>query len=170
MGFATFRDKVSEGMSMLKTRRSTKGFSLVELLIVIALMGILVAIGTPYIVSQLSHVRLSRSVRDAAIELNAARMKAIAQNMPMKVDFSGGNTFNLAMYTGGAWADHPTRGAGTLEAGISITSPGAAFSVQFYPNGSATSTTICINNPQISGDRMRIVITGLGMITVVNGC
>ncbi|HEY4706929.1 MAG TPA: prepilin-type N-terminal cleavage/methylation domain-containing protein [Thermodesulfobacteriota bacterium] len=153
-------------------KRHSKGFSLVELLIVVALIGILMAIGTPYIVSQLSHIRLTRSVRDAATELNAGRLKAIAHNRLMAVDFTGGDSFNLAMYDTdlGAWQDYPTRTIGTLEPGISITSPGSDFTVQFYPNGTATSTTICVNNPQISGDRMRIIVTGLGMITVENGC
>src|SRR3990170_7992876 len=90
MAFAKFIGKVSERIYMLK--RHSKGFSLVELLIVVALIGILMAIGTPYIVSQLSHIRLSRSVRDAATELNAGRLKAIAHNRLMAVDFTGGDT------------------------------------------------------------------------------
>ncbi len=162
--------KASERISMRK--HSEKGFSLVELLIVIALVAVLMAIGTPYIVSQISHVRLTRSVRDTVTELNAARLKAIAENMLMRVEFTGGDTYNLTYYDpdSGTWEDHVKRSVRTLESGISITAPGAAFNVQFAPNGAATATTICVNNPQIAGDRMRITVSGLGMINVQNGC
>ncbi|OGP17279.1 MAG: hypothetical protein A2V21_302860 [Deltaproteobacteria bacterium GWC2_55_46] len=148
----------------------SKGFSLVELIIVIALATILMAIAAPSIISQLSHLRLTRTVRDVATELNAARLKAIAQNTSFRVDFSGG-TYNLWIYSGGAWVDYPTRGQGELGAGIDITSPGDTFSVQFYTNGAATATTICVNNTQKSDDRMQINVTGTtGMITVSQGC
>lgn len=149
--------------------KSSKGFTLTELLVVVALIGIMVAIAAPSIVSQLSHVRLTRSVRNIASELNAARFKAIARNMPYRVNFTG-SSYQL-QFSNGAWTDEPNRAPVTLEDGIAITSPAGSFATEFNANGSATATSICINNSQQANDRMKITVTGsTGMIQVVSGC
>lgn len=156
-------------------KRSSGGFQLVELLVVIALISILLAIGVPSLVGQLGHLRLSRSTRDMATELNAARLRAIAQNTNYRVSFTVPGSYLLQRWNG-AWANEPTHTTRTVEAGISIISPGADFSTIFSPNGTARDggggapNSICINNPAGTNDRMKITVSGTGMITVSTGC
>lgn len=151
---------------------SNKGFSLVEILVVIALMAVLTVIGVPAIVSQITHMKLTRGVRDITSELNAARMKAISQNRPYRVDFdlnfSGSvDRYSLSYWGGASWTDDPARAAFDLDPKVDITSPGADFQVAFYPNGSATATDICVVNAGKTDDRMRISVQGsTGMITI----
>lgn len=158
--------------------RNSKGFSITELIIVIALIGIFVAIAAPSIVTQITHLRLTRSVRDVVTELNAARFKAIAKNTRYQVEFtvnSGAtppDSYQLQSWNGAAYVDEPGRAAGQLGDGISITSPGGStFDVEFYPNGAATAASICIDNTKKANDRMKITVkSATGMIQVVTGC
>lgn len=158
----------------------SKGFTITELIIVIALIGIMMAIAAPSIISQITHLRLTRSVRDVVSELNAARFKAIAQNRRYQVEFTVNagatppDSYQLQFWNDAIadFADEPGRAAGVLEPGISITSPGGpTFTTVFNPNGSATNTSICIDNTQKANDRMRITVRpATGMIEVSTGC
>lgn len=158
--------------------RNSKGFSLTELIIVIAIAGAIMAIAAPSIISQITHLRLTRSVRDVVTELNAARFKAIAQNTQYRVVFtvnSGAtppDTFKLYFLntTTGNW-DDAGRATGRLGDGMSITSPGATFTTTFQPNGAASAASICIDNTQKDNDRMKITVkSATGMIQVATGC
>lgn len=160
--------------------RNSKGFSLTELIVVIAIAGAMMAIAAPSIISQISHLRLTRSVRDAVTELNAARFKAIAKNKRYSVKFTINagvtppDSFQLQSWDDGIadYADEPGRAAGLFADGVSITSPGTGtFTTEFYPNGTSTITSLCVENTQKANDRMKITVTGsTGMIKVVTGC
>jgi Tfp pilus assembly protein FimT len=157
--------------------RNSKGFSITELIIIMAFIGIFVAIAAPSITSQITHLRLTRSVRNVVSELNAARFKAIAKNTRYQVEFtlnSGAtppDSYQLQSWNGASYVDEPGRAEGQLEDGISITSPGATFDVEFYPNGAASATTICIDNTKKTNDRMKITVrSATGMIQVETGC
>ncbi|MBI5588511.1 MAG: prepilin-type N-terminal cleavage/methylation domain-containing protein [Deltaproteobacteria bacterium] len=157
--------------------RGNRGFQLVELLVVIALISILVAIGVPTIVDQIRHLRLSRSVRDLATELNAARLKAIAQNTKYRVSVTLPNTYLLQKWdtTTSSWVNDPSHGIKTIEPGINISNPAVNFIPVFYPNGTATVVDIpngiCMDNPSWTNDKMKITVQGpTGMITITTGC
>jgi Tfp pilus assembly protein FimT len=150
-------------------KRNSGGFQLVELLVVVALITILVAISVPSVVGQIGHLRLSRSTRDMATELNAARLRSIAQNRKYRVSFTVPDSYLLQKLDGG-WVNEPTHPARTVEAGISIISPGANFITEFSPNGTATPNSICINNSGGTNDKMKITVSGTGMIKVQTGC
>lgn len=150
---------------------------MVELLVVIALIGIMMSIAAPAIISQMAHLRLTRSVRNVVSELNAARYKAIAKNSNHAVEFTLGATdsFQLQHWTAGAFADYPGRGAVELESGVNmfnISSPGdTTLRTSFSPNGSATATSLCMENSFDTTDRMKVTVSGAtGLIKVETGC
>lgn len=157
--------------------KNQSGYSLAEVLVIIGIAATMVAIAAPPIISQITHLRLSRSVRDVVTELNAARFKAIAKNSRYRVNFTVNpgatppDTYSLSYWNGASWQAEAGRASGALGAGISITSPGANFTTEFYPNGTATATSICINNTEKANDRMKVTVTGsTGMIQVTTGC
>lgn len=170
-------------MRMNDIARGNRGFQLVELLIVIALISILATIGVPAILGQMRHLRLSRSVRDLATELNAARIRAIAQNTRYRVSVTQGTpdvyvlqTYTLTLVNNvwtptGPWAAVPGHGQKSVEAGIDISAPAGDFLVEFYPNGMATAASICLGDTASATDKMKITVqNSTGMITVTTGC
>ena len=71
--------------------RKTTGFTLVELLIVIAMIGLVITIGAPSFSGFVRENRLKYSARSVAVALQTARLKAISANRRCFVDFAPGS-------------------------------------------------------------------------------
>lgn len=69
--------------------KNKNGFSLVELMVAIAIIGILAAIATPNIISWLQNRKYTTSVQRVISVMNAAKMRAVKENMPTIVTFTG---------------------------------------------------------------------------------
>src|SRR5215471_5562762 len=65
------------------------GFTITELMIVVAIIGTLTVAVAPSLARWSTSIRMSSSIREIASELQLARMKAIAQNTKMTVCFYG---------------------------------------------------------------------------------
>jgi len=77
------------------TRYRERGFTLVELMIVIVVIGILAAIAAPNYQSFMAQRRLNGAARQIMSDLMAARMQAVSQNRSIKVSFptTAGGTY-----------------------------------------------------------------------------
>lgn len=158
-------------------KNKNKGFSLVELLVVISLIGVMVAIGAPAIIGQVQHLRVNSSVRSVSAELNAARLKAIAQNTKYRVSFTlnaspAPDTYRLGLWnkSTSAWQDDTTA-VKELESAVDITSPGATFTVEFSPNSTASSASICVQNTKDSNDKYTVSVDkNTAKIQIQKGC
>jgi len=72
------------------TPHSRAGFTLVEMMIVVAMLGILAALGAPMLRGFFDDLRLKAGARDAADALRFARIEAIRTGTPHIVFFSTG--------------------------------------------------------------------------------
>ncbi|MFQ5465118.1 MAG: Tfp pilus assembly protein FimT/FimU [Thermodesulfobacteriota bacterium] len=159
--------------------REKKGYSMIEVLVVLAVMATLVAIGTPAIVSLVTHQRVKRSARDVFTELNGARINAITQNTKYRLEFtlntspSTPDTFRLARWNKAtaAWEPDPRKSTMEVNPGIDIISPTASFNVEFFPNGTATAQSICLQNTSDATDRMKVdVQSSTGKLQIGSIC
>lgn len=66
-----------------------RGFSLVELLTALAVVAVVTAIGVPRLSAYALQYRLSSGANQIAVELARARMKAIGENLYVRVQFGG---------------------------------------------------------------------------------
>ncbi len=67
--------------------RNKSGFTIVEVLIVIAIMAVLMGIGFPFIMGWLPNFRLRNATRDVHSHLQLARMEAIKKHVNCTVSF-----------------------------------------------------------------------------------
>jgi len=66
-------------------RRPSAGFSLVELMLVVALIGTMAAVALPVMTNMTSSIKLNDAARLVERELQDARIKAVATNRVMRV-------------------------------------------------------------------------------------
>jgi prepilin-type N-terminal cleavage/methylation domain-containing protein len=64
------------------------GFSLGEVLVVLAIVAIVSAMSVPMILSSLDGMKANGAARDVHSELQTARLKAVSANRPMRVRFN----------------------------------------------------------------------------------
>ena len=67
------------------------GFTLIEMMIIIAILAIFAAIAVPNFLSYLPKSRLNGAARQVMGDLMAARMNAVSQNCDATVTFASGN-------------------------------------------------------------------------------
>ena len=75
-----------------------RGFTLVELMITMAVIGILGLIVTPGVLRYIPQYRVNRAAKALATEMNLARMRAIAKNRIHYVVFSAGSDQTVKVY------------------------------------------------------------------------
>jgi uncharacterized protein (TIGR02596 family) len=64
-----------------------RGFTLIELLLVITIIGILLALATPFLVDSISSSRLTMAGTSLAHRLSLAQQEATSRNIPVEVRF-----------------------------------------------------------------------------------
>ena len=135
------------------------GFSLVELLIVVGIISIIGAVGTPALLSQLPDYRLNGAARTVSSALQFAKMSAASAGKEYRVEFlldtvpqryqlQKGNAFrgsdSWATIQSAydippqVWIDHATDYRGTHYTGTSI--------IAFNPTGTASSGGVYLEN------------------------
>jgi prepilin-type N-terminal cleavage/methylation domain-containing protein len=115
----------------------SSGFSLMEILVVIAIMGIVLAISVPAYLSYLPRIRLREAAREIASDMQFAKVQAIKANTTTAVVFDPvAGTYQVITESGeAAGSEDWTDGDGHTHKNVTI----ANFKGVSY--GSATGTT-----------------------------
>ncbi len=136
------------------------GLTLVELLLGIVIMGIVTAVAVPQLPGLLRPYRLNGAARLVALDLQQARMLAIKEGTPIRVDFTSTSSYNVVRHVTNAVV--LSRSLAGKYAGITITLSGG--SVVFGTTGTVEppSKTITLQGP--SGSRKSFTVLATGRI------
>jgi len=144
------------------------GFTRAELIIVMAIFGILTAIAIPNFISIMPKYRLNGAARQVMGDLMAARMKAVSLNKKVKVFFFNDHQYKICddANNNGEVSD----GEGDVQLRyIQAEYPDVTFNLNktsdpiFSPRGTATNRTITLQNP--SGSK-KITISIAGRVKI----
>jgi type IV fimbrial biogenesis protein FimT len=164
---------------------SRRAFTLVELLIALALVGILAGVGTPYVLVNLPTYRVNAAVRQVVADLRLARTRAVEEGRDVFVRFypaesryvlhldsDGNGSFDPALdepwktvalgelYAGIAFARYA---GGISPSGGALPADGVSFAgdlAAFHPRGTARAGSVYLRPARDEGvrrDRERAV-------------
>jgi prepilin-type N-terminal cleavage/methylation domain-containing protein len=124
-----------------------RGITLVELVVVMAIVAIGAAFVAPNIGAWIPNYRLRSATRDVTSALRTAQMKAISNNAQYHVSFNQGAGSFILQYqdTGGNWINDgatETLPSGVLISGITFPGDNA----QFNPNSTSSTGSITLRN------------------------
>lgn len=139
---------------------NSAGFTLMEMMTAISVIGILAAIGFPAFTRTLPGLRLTDAARQVATELQHVRMKAIAKGIAQQISFST-SSYVLQQCNGACTNDSGNIG---LPAGITAT---AATAPRFEPRGTVTTAAaITLSN----GTSQKFVcVKTIGRVNIQDG-
>lgn len=146
-----------------KDDSSSRGFTIIELLVTMGIMAMLMAIAVPAFISLLPGINLNSGGRRLGIDLQLARAKAISQNTQYRIAFPAlpASFYTVERFNGAAYVAES--GPFNLPPGITVTSVTAAFN--FEARGTVnTASTITLANA--NGQATTVQVNAVGRVKI----
>jgi prepilin-type N-terminal cleavage/methylation domain-containing protein len=124
----------------MKRRLGREGFTMVELCVTMAVIGILAAIAMPNLINTLPKARLTSAARTLSNEIAMLRMSAIARSADAQVVFDdvAGSYSLYKTVGGGAFTSSNVRSFGGLDAPTYLDGTAAPGTLQLNANGTTS--------------------------------
>ncbi len=153
-------DRIQESKDMVTGKDKNKGLTMVELVIVMAIIAIGALLFSPSLGVWVAHYRVRTAARDMVSIMRVAQMKAVSNNYKYRVKIdTGAGTYVLEKNTG---IDYFSDGSAGLKvpAGITISSSG---NPEFKPDSLANTGSINLQGPK---ETKKIEWFATGRVTV----
>ena len=154
-------------MKRWRLYRNQSGFSLGELLMIVAVIGIVSVLATPAFISYSQAARLKGGAQELATILNQARQVAITRNTTACVVQAGNKVrIRTSSCTGTIWTAAGTDGSGWFNLTDDVTVTAATANVVFtYLGTASTSGTYTVQNPT-TNRTLSVIVAASGRITI----
>lgn len=173
LGFAApLLESTMNPMTAFRTRVRTTGFTLVELLVVIAFLGIMLLIGSFSYVSSVKNANNVGFVEELAQDINKARSTAMAKGVRTQIVFTSANTYSVSKLDAAGNPVSPPLGGDTnanvtmsgIDAGDKLICTSIGFCLAYTSAG--VLKTINHVDFAYNGKTRRLTITVLGLTRV----
>ena len=154
-------------------RRRQAGFTLVEIMLVVGIIGIITALATPMFLSYYQGAQLRTAAEQVVTFLNQGRQMAITQNGSICVHIDSTTTPTTMHYhqgtcAGATWIGPGTTAAGDIRLPESITATATASPIFNYLGGSSTGATWRITlTPSNTSVNVVVAVSGRVCITPI---
>jgi len=151
----------------------SKGFTLIELMIALAIMSIVIAIAAPNYQEYMGQRRLNGATRQIAMHLMNARSESITKGKKVIVNLAGNNhqyafvtdndgteTITSGDTTGATWDIYPDY------YDVTFTAASSGFNPVFRPDGTGKTGTINVSSSRSGLTAKQIVISRAGRIRI----
>jgi type IV fimbrial biogenesis protein FimT len=149
--------------------KASRGFSIIEVVVVVALIGLLLSIGVPSFFTWTQNLQIRAGAEALLAGYNIAKNEAIRRNVNVEMSIANNTGWDVHLASDPATSlqsRDPNEGSVNVTSNIT---PNGAFTVTFNgmgrvaPNsdGSDTVTQVDLDNPQISNatDRRKLRVT-----------
>ena len=147
-----------------------RGFSLIELMLVVAIIGILSTLGYPYAARYLESAKLRAAAQELAVVINGARQMAITRNTNVCMTLAS----NKAVYRSGAtnpcsgtiFVGSGTAADGSMALQNSVQITASTANVTFSSLGAASPAgTYTVTNPT-NNLTLSVVVSAAGRVSI----
>ncbi len=159
-------------MVLQRLRRvDRRGFSLVDLTVTLAIMGIIAMVAWPYVQGFLQAARVKAGAQELATVVNGARQLAIARNTLVCLVLNANNATyvvgtSAACGGGTTYTGAGTRADGTIPLSNNMQISAATANVVFTNLGAAsTAGTFTVRDPQ-TNKTLNVVVAASGRVTI----
>ena len=166
-------------------RRATEGFTIIELMVVIAVAAVLLALAAPSFAEFLSKRRVDGVTAELATDLQYARSEAVSRNAPVRVTFGSDNGCYV-IHLANAASAQCTRNSSTttpaaaeikvvqLDVDRSLTiDPGTLTYLEFDPvrgtavnSAAASSGSVVVRSTAGTAWELRVLLTLMGRVSI----
>ena len=160
-----------------------KGFSLVELLVVVAIMAVTAAIAIPTMMATtFPHAKLKSASREIYSALQLARSQAIGSTSDYGVRFNLSASpakYMVMKWTGSAWTQDTTFAERAVDSQVNINditvdgtnyTSGTTGVIRFDTTGTASSATIHLSSAKDTSDKFTVSVTSsTGRTQIITG-
>ena len=142
-------------------RNTRQGFTVMELVVVLAVIGVCAAMAVPFTLRYLSHGRLNGAARLIMSDMIWARMQAVTQRNAFRVFFLNDHVYEIVDddNNNGQADDVERIRCRDIRNHYSDVSIGATADLIFFPRGNASIGTVTVTN-KAGLRKIRVHLTG----------